>query len=73
MAHKEQNRERNDAPGTPDMSKKRDGVTSAFSAATSRSYSGEDIKSTASDSGNDTDKMRSGRQENKDESKLFND
>lgn len=57
-------------PDTPDMSKKQAGVTSAFSAATSANYSGEDISSTAKDSGNDTDKMRMGRQENEDESKL---
>ena len=72
MARKEQSKRKEEISGTPDMSKKRDGVTSAFSAATSRNYSGEDIKSTASDSGNDGDKMRSGRQENEDESRWFN-
>jgi hypothetical protein len=48
-------------PDATDTTKKKDGITSSFSAATS----------TNTDSGNDMDKTRSGKQENEDESKTI--
>jgi hypothetical protein len=70
MAYREKDREGRDNSGSRDMSKKKGGVTSAFSAATSANYSGEDITSTASDSGNDMDKMRSGTSNNNQDVRL---
>ncbi|RYD57075.1 MAG: hypothetical protein EOP56_09730 [Sphingobacteriales bacterium] len=56
-----ENREQtNDRKEMPDTTKKKDGVTSAFSAATSASYSGQDIERTANIGEDDTDKVRFG-------------